>query len=223
MCQATTAAPTYFPPVQFTLQDTQVHPPRIREFNMIDGGLAVNNLVNWFLPASSYLWFFFFNSFFNSFWSIYTTFSTLNFGMSCANVLPDLCGNYTSNQGSANRWWFCRKNELYGLCFYPFLELIDNLDFFIFLGFREGWTSSNGRVKPVLNLKVCAHNCHEVWQVVTEASIDILVKCLLCAFFPHRTSAIFWCCHWEQGSISLATLQVMQHGGLQYNGWYTLD
>jgi patatin-like phospholipase/acyl hydrolase len=55
VCQATTAAPTYFPPVQFTLQDMQVHPPRIREFNMIDGGLAVNNLVNWFLPASSYL------------------------------------------------------------------------------------------------------------------------------------------------------------------------
>jgi hypothetical protein len=113
------------------------------------------------------------------------TFSTLNFGMYCANVLlPDLCGNYASNEGSANRWCSCRKNELYRLCFYPFLELIDNLDFVIFLGFREGWTSSNGRVKPVLNLKVCAHNCHEVWHVVTEASIDIFVKCLLCAFSP---------------------------------------
>ncbi len=34
-----------------------------------------------------------------------------------------------------------------------------------------------------LNLKICAHNCHEVYHVVTEASIDILVKCLLCGFF----------------------------------------
>ncbi|CAK9205454.1 unnamed protein product [Sphagnum troendelagicum] len=43
VCGATSAAPTYLPPVQFTLQDTKADPPVTREFNMIDGGVAVNN------------------------------------------------------------------------------------------------------------------------------------------------------------------------------------
>ncbi len=120
------------------------------------------------------------NFFFNSFGLIYTTFCILNFGMSCTNVLlPNLCGNYASNQGSANRWCFYKKNALYGFCFNPFLEL------FIFLRFRESWISSNETVKPYLNLKLCAHNCQEVWHVVTKASIDILssVFCV-CVFCP---------------------------------------
>jgi patatin-like phospholipase/acyl hydrolase len=45
VCGATSAAPTYLPPVQFTLQDTKADPPVTREFNMIDGGVAVNNPV----------------------------------------------------------------------------------------------------------------------------------------------------------------------------------
>jgi patatin-like phospholipase/acyl hydrolase len=41
VCQASTAAPTYLPAVQFSFPD---HPaPHIREFNMVDGGVAVNN------------------------------------------------------------------------------------------------------------------------------------------------------------------------------------
>jgi len=102
--------------------------------------------------------------------------------MSCANVLLlDLCGNYTSNQGSANRWCFYKKNALYDFCFHSFLEL------FIFLRFRESWISSNGKVKLDLNLKLCAHNCHEIWHVVTKALIDILssVFCV-CVFSPTR-------------------------------------
>lgn len=43
VCRATSAAPTYFPPVEFTLQDRSHDPVRAREFNMIDGGVAVNN------------------------------------------------------------------------------------------------------------------------------------------------------------------------------------
>lgn len=45
VCRATTAAPTYFPPVQFTLTDNTTAPPVSREFNLIDGGVAVNNPV----------------------------------------------------------------------------------------------------------------------------------------------------------------------------------
>ncbi|XP_024379938.1 patatin-like protein 5 isoform X2 [Physcomitrium patens] len=43
VCRSTTAAPTYFPPARFTLIDKTQEPNRIREFNMIDGGIAVNN------------------------------------------------------------------------------------------------------------------------------------------------------------------------------------
>lgn len=45
VCRSTTAAPTYLPPVQFTLVDTKADPPRAREFHMVDGGVAVNNPV----------------------------------------------------------------------------------------------------------------------------------------------------------------------------------
>jgi patatin-like phospholipase/acyl hydrolase len=43
VCQASTAAPTYLPAVQFSIPD---HPaPQTRQFNMVDGGVAVNNPV----------------------------------------------------------------------------------------------------------------------------------------------------------------------------------
>jgi patatin-like phospholipase/acyl hydrolase len=43
VCQASTAAPTYLPAVQFSFPD---HPaPQTRQFNMVDGGVAVNNPV----------------------------------------------------------------------------------------------------------------------------------------------------------------------------------
>jgi patatin-like phospholipase/acyl hydrolase len=43
VCQASTAAPTYLPPVQFSFPD---HPaPQTRQFNMVDGGVAANNPV----------------------------------------------------------------------------------------------------------------------------------------------------------------------------------
>ncbi|KAH9536221.1 hypothetical protein CY35_17G097100 [Sphagnum magellanicum] len=41
VCRATTAAPTYLPPVQFTVKDP--NSDATREYNMIDGGVAVNN------------------------------------------------------------------------------------------------------------------------------------------------------------------------------------
>jgi patatin-like phospholipase/acyl hydrolase len=41
VCQATAAAPTYLPPVHFTLTDPNTS--AVREFNLIDGGVAVNN------------------------------------------------------------------------------------------------------------------------------------------------------------------------------------
>lgn len=51
VCRSTTAAPTYFPPARFTLIDKTQEPNRIREFNMIDGGIAVNNPVRlWIGP-----------------------------------------------------------------------------------------------------------------------------------------------------------------------------
>jgi patatin-like phospholipase/acyl hydrolase len=43
VCRATTAAPTYLPPVQFTVKDP--NSDATREYNMIDGGVAVNNPV----------------------------------------------------------------------------------------------------------------------------------------------------------------------------------
>ncbi len=132
-----------------------------------------------------------FQLFFNSFGLKYTTFNTSDFGRSCANVLlADLFGNYASNQGSANRWCFYKKNALYGLCVYPFLEL------FIFLRFKESWISSNGKVKPNLNFKLCAHNYHEVQHVVIEAWIDLLSSVFFVGvLLPRRTFVIFRC--WE--------------------------
>jgi patatin-like phospholipase/acyl hydrolase len=43
VCQATAAAPTYLPPVQFTLTNSSTN--ETRDFNLIDGGVAVNNPV----------------------------------------------------------------------------------------------------------------------------------------------------------------------------------
>jgi patatin-like phospholipase/acyl hydrolase len=57
VCRSTTAAPTYLPPVQFTLVDTKADPPRAREFHMVDGGVAVNNPVG-FLFMTNFLQFF---------------------------------------------------------------------------------------------------------------------------------------------------------------------
>ncbi|CAK9258772.1 unnamed protein product [Sphagnum jensenii] len=45
VCQATSASPTYFPPVEFTLTDTKKEPHRGKTFRLIDGSLAINNPV----------------------------------------------------------------------------------------------------------------------------------------------------------------------------------
>jgi patatin-like phospholipase/acyl hydrolase len=48
VCQASTAAPTYLPAVQFSIPEAAegAHPaPHTRQFNMVDGGVAVNNPV----------------------------------------------------------------------------------------------------------------------------------------------------------------------------------
>jgi patatin-like phospholipase/acyl hydrolase len=48
VCQASAAAPTYLPAVQFSILDPgeEAHPaPHTRQFNMVDGGVAVNNPV----------------------------------------------------------------------------------------------------------------------------------------------------------------------------------
>jgi hypothetical protein len=46
VCQATAAAPTYLPPVDFILTDPNSTPPVSRAFNLIDGGVAVSNPVS---------------------------------------------------------------------------------------------------------------------------------------------------------------------------------
>ena len=43
ICISTSAAPTYFPAYYFTNQDIKGN---VREFNLIDGGVAANNPVN---------------------------------------------------------------------------------------------------------------------------------------------------------------------------------
>lgn len=43
VCRASSASPTYFPPIHFTLTDTSREPNETREFNLIDGGVVVNN------------------------------------------------------------------------------------------------------------------------------------------------------------------------------------
>jgi patatin-like phospholipase/acyl hydrolase len=45
VCQATSASPTYFPPVEFTLTGTRKEPHRAKSFSLIDGSLAINNPV----------------------------------------------------------------------------------------------------------------------------------------------------------------------------------
>ena len=72
VCRATSAAPTYLPPIHFTLTDTSVVPNETREFNLIDGGVVVNNpvslvlvfLVSWFEAVV--------------YWLLSTIFHTLN-------------------------------------------------------------------------------------------------------------------------------------------------
>ncbi len=44
VCLATSAAPTFLPPVNFTVPPTEVNEKKL-EFNMIDGGIAANNPV----------------------------------------------------------------------------------------------------------------------------------------------------------------------------------
>jgi hypothetical protein len=51
VCRATSAAPTYFPPIHFSLTDISVDPNVTREFNLIDGGVVVNNPVKFHLFA----------------------------------------------------------------------------------------------------------------------------------------------------------------------------
>ncbi|CAM6014095.1 unnamed protein product [Sphagnum balticum] len=43
VCQATSANPIYFPPVEFTLTGTRKEPHRAKTFSLIDGSLAINN------------------------------------------------------------------------------------------------------------------------------------------------------------------------------------
>jgi patatin-like phospholipase/acyl hydrolase len=51
--RASTAAPTYLPPVQFSFPD---HPAsQTRQFNMVDGGVAANNPVIGFSPFLIFL------------------------------------------------------------------------------------------------------------------------------------------------------------------------
>jgi patatin-like phospholipase/acyl hydrolase len=45
VCQATSASPTYFPPVEFTLTGTRKEPHSAKTFSLIDGSLAINNPV----------------------------------------------------------------------------------------------------------------------------------------------------------------------------------
>jgi patatin-like phospholipase/acyl hydrolase len=45
VCQATSASPIYFPPVEFTLTGTRKEPHRAKTFSLIDGSLAINNPV----------------------------------------------------------------------------------------------------------------------------------------------------------------------------------
>jgi len=52
VCRATSAAPTYFAPVQFSVVDKTKEPPESREYHMIDGGIAVNNPVKHFFIRS---------------------------------------------------------------------------------------------------------------------------------------------------------------------------
>lgn len=50
ICIATSAAPTYLPAYYFTKQDEQGKV--IKEFNLIDGGVAANNPVNRILETN---------------------------------------------------------------------------------------------------------------------------------------------------------------------------
>lgn len=49
VCCGTTAVPTHFPPIHFTLTDTSREPNQTREFNLINGEVAVHNPVRFVL------------------------------------------------------------------------------------------------------------------------------------------------------------------------------
>lgn len=51
VCRATSAAPTFFPPVQFHVKTK--NPPAYRDYNLVDGGIAVNNPVRILIQHSN--------------------------------------------------------------------------------------------------------------------------------------------------------------------------
>ncbi len=215
VCQATAAAPTYLPPVDFILTDPNSTPPVSRVFNLIDGGVAVNNPVSIQIFIIKAFRFLFFSRTVQAiqpcmyrhthdqffclicpqlvFSCVCVFLGVLGWWFSSLHVVIDLCCHYASNQGSAIRRCRCRKSGLSGF-----------------------FNSYNSIESNCCVLWFCKRSCWSLLNwVITGLGWVLDVMCFMCWFFWCRIIQISWCCLLALDNSLQAMMQRKSPSGVQ--------